>query len=103
MIDILSIIIGPISVVFLIISAVALLRSKDLFTMIQIIKIANFYVFPLILIAIGLDKFSISSVFKIAAIIILNLVISHLLCYSIARKAMSEKVTPDAKLIKKSF
>ncbi len=103
MIDTLSIIIGSISVIFLVISAVALLRSKDLFAMLQVIKIANFYVFPMVLIAIGLDKFAISSLLKITAIIILNLVISHLLCYSLARKAMYDKVTPDAKLIKKSF
>jgi multisubunit Na+/H+ antiporter MnhG subunit len=81
----------------LIIAAVAFLKAKDVFMMVQIVKISNLYITPLLLIAIWLDNFSWISLAKIVALILLNIIATNLICYSIARKATADKITPDSK------
>lgn len=93
----LALIISSLSAIFLIIAAIAFLRAKDVFTMTHVTMAANCYLLPLILIAVELERFSLISAAKIATIIILNLIVTNLLCQTIVRRAMVNKVTPDAK------
>jgi multisubunit Na+/H+ antiporter MnhG subunit len=78
------------------VAALAFLRCKDVFSMTHIVMIANCYVVPLILAAITIENFSIKSLFKIIALILLNLLIANLLCYLIVRRAAANKIMPDA-------
>ncbi len=80
----------------LVASAIAFLRTKDVFVMIHVIKIVNFYIIPLILIAFEINKFSIISFAKIAIIIILNFIITIILSRFIVRRAIEDKIIPDA-------
>jgi multisubunit Na+/H+ antiporter MnhG subunit len=84
--------------IFLIIASLAFLRARDVFVMNQILKITNFYIIPLILIAVELEKFSLISLLKIIAIIIINIIISLLISHLIAKKAMNNKIIPDTSL-----
>lgn len=84
---------------FLLIATIAFLKAKDVFVMTHIVMIANCYVIPSLLIAIELTKFSWLSFVKIMVIIILNLVVNNLLCYAILRRAMINKIIPDAEII----
>lgn len=81
----------------LIIATIAFLRAKDVFMMVHIVKITNFYITPLLLLAIWLEHFSLVSLAKILALIILNIVITKLLCYAIVRKALASKIKLDSK------
>ncbi len=76
-------------------SSLAFLRAKDVYVMNQILKITNFYIFPLMLIAIEFERFSLISAIKIAAIILINLLTTLLLCHVISRKALTNKISPD--------
>jgi len=79
-------------------SALAFLKSKDLFTMTHIVMIANCYIIPLLLIGVEIDRFSWLSFAKIIALIVLNLVVTNLLCHATLRRAMINKITPDAEI-----
>ena len=81
----------------LVIAAIAFFKAKDVFMMVQIVKISNFYIIPLLLIAIWLDNFSALSFAKILIVILLNILTTNLLCYSIVRKATADKILPDSK------
>lgn len=77
-------------------SGIAFLRSRDVFVMVHIIKTVNFYIIPLLLIAFALENFSAVSFAKIIIIILLNLITTILLCHAIAKRAIEDKITPDA-------
>ena len=89
-------IIGAIAASLLLLAATAFLKAKDVFVMIHIVKISNFYIIPLILLAATLERFSLLSLAKVLVIIVLNIVISNLLCHVIAKRAITNKIVPDA-------
>jgi multisubunit Na+/H+ antiporter MnhG subunit len=82
------------SSLLLVIAALAFLKAKDVFTMTQVVKITNFYIIPLLLIAIWLDKFSLLSLAKILVLIVLNIIITNLICYAVVRRAVINKINP---------
>lgn len=79
-------------------SAIAFLKAKDVFTMTHVVMIVNCYIIPLLLIGIEIEKFSWLSFAKIMALILLNLVVVNLLCHAILRRAMLNKILPDAEM-----
>lgn len=79
-------------------STIAFLKAKDVFVMVQVVMIANFYVIPLLLIGVEIDRFSWLSFAKIIALIALNLVVTNLLCHATLRRAMINKISPDAEV-----
>jgi multisubunit Na+/H+ antiporter MnhG subunit len=89
-------ILGILGATLLSLSAIAFFRAKDVFVMLHIIKISNFYIIPLILLAVDLSRFSWISLVKTLVIIALNIVITNLLCYIIARRAIVNNIAPDA-------
>lgn len=95
-----ALIISALASLLLLASTVAFLKAKDVFMMTHVVMIANCYIIPLLLIGIGIEKFSLISTTKIIALIFLNLVVANLLCHTIARRAIINKITPDAQLIK---
>jgi multisubunit Na+/H+ antiporter MnhG subunit len=82
----------------LMISALAFLKARDLYSMTHVIMISNCYILPLLLIGLGVEKFSLISSAKILALILLNIIITNLLCYTILRKAVSDKIRPEAEV-----
>ncbi len=86
----------------LVATAVAFLKAKDVFTMTHVVMITNCYIIPLLLVGVEIDRFSWISCAKIFGLIMLNLVVSNLLCHTILRRAMINKITPDAKVVRKS-
>jgi multisubunit Na+/H+ antiporter MnhG subunit len=86
----------------LVAAALAFLKAKDVFTMTHVVMIANCYIIPLLLIGIEINRFSVVSFAKIVALILLNLVASNLLCHIILRRAMINRITPDAKIVDES-
>lgn len=84
------------STLLMLAGALAFLRAKDVFVMTHVVMIANCYVVPLILISIAIEHLSFVSFAKIIGLILLNLVVTNLLCYLVARRAMTNKITPDA-------
>lgn len=93
-------IISILAILLLATSALALKKARDVFTMTHIVMIANCYIIPLLLIGIGLEKFSLLSFTKIITLIMLNLVISNLLCHAIIRRAILNKIDPQAEVKK---
>lgn len=81
----------------LVAAALAFLKAKDVFTMTHVVMIGNCYVLPLLLLAVEIDRFSWISLTKIIVLIVLNLVVANLLCHTILRRAMINKIAPDAK------
>ena len=90
-----------VAALLLIATALAFLKAKDVFTMTHVVMIANCYVIPLLLLGVEIDRFSWVSLAKIITLILLNLVVANLLCHTILRRAMINKITPDAKTIDK--
>lgn len=86
------------AVLLLLVCARAFFKSRDVFTMTHIVMIANCYIIPLLLIGIGIEKFSPISFTKIIALIMLNLVVSNLLCHAIIRRAILNKIDPQAEV-----
>jgi len=77
-------------------SAIAFLKTKDVFAMTHVIMITNCYIIPPLLIGIAIERFSGISLAKIIALIMLNLVVVNLLCHATLRRAMINKILPDA-------
>jgi multisubunit Na+/H+ antiporter MnhG subunit len=77
-------------------AAIAFFRAKDVFVMLHILTISNFYVIPLILLAVEFERFSWISFAKTMVIILLNIIIATLLNYIIAKRAIANKILPDA-------
>ncbi|MBM3579493.1 MAG: hypothetical protein FJX34_01815 [Alphaproteobacteria bacterium] len=71
----------------LLVSTIAFLRTKDVLVTIQIIKITNFYIIPLLLIGIVIEHFSFLSLSKIIALILLNILVTHLLCHLLTQRS----------------
>lgn len=88
-----------ISSLLLIAAALSFLKAKDVFTMTHVVMIANCYVIPLLLLGVEIDRFSFVSLAKIITLIVLNLVVANLLCHIILRRAIINKIEPDAKRI----
>lgn len=93
--DLLIDLIAICAAILLFIASIAFLRARGIFTMIYPVIISNFYIIPLILLMIGVDKFSALSFVKLLVIIILNLVMTQLLCYMIGRKSLGSETDPD--------
>lgn len=74
----------------------AFFKCRDVFMMLQIVTICNFYIIPLILLAAELEKFSIVSFVKILIVIGLNFIATQLLCHAIGKEALRDKIRPDA-------
>lgn len=64
--------------------------------------IFNCYLVPLILLAIEVRNFSVMSILKIVTIGILNIVISNIICHLVLKRAMINKIYPDAEIIDKN-
>lgn len=96
--ELLAWIISIIASLLLTVSALAFLKSRDLYSMTHVIIISNCYIIPLLLIGLGVEKFSLISSAKILALILLNIIITNLLCYTILRKAFADKVKPQAEV-----
>ncbi len=90
--------ISIIASLLLMVSALAFLKSRDLYSMTHVIIISNCYIIPLLLIGLGVEKFSLISSAKILALILLNIIITNFLCYTILRKAFADKVKPEAEV-----
>lgn len=88
--------IGVISSLFLLLSALAFLKARDVFTMTHVVMVANCYIIPLLLLAVEIEKFSLLSFAKVFGLIILNLVVANLLCHTILRRAVINNILPDA-------
>lgn len=74
----------------------AFFKCRDVFMMIQIVTICNFYIIPLILIAAELERFSLESFVKTIIVIGLNFIATMLLCNTIGKEALRDKIKPDA-------
>jgi multisubunit Na+/H+ antiporter MnhG subunit len=82
----------------LIVSAIAFFKAKNVFIMSHVVMASNCYIVPFFLITIGLEKFSWISFVKIIVVILLNLVIVNLICHATLRRAMINKIAPDAEI-----
>ncbi len=82
----------------LIVSAIAFFKAKNVFIMSHVVMASNCYILPFFLIAVGLEKFSWISFVKIIVVILLNLLIVNLICHTTLRRAMINKIAPDADL-----
>ncbi|NBX52356.1 MAG: hypothetical protein EBT63_01720 [Proteobacteria bacterium] len=102
MIELAIIILICLSSLLIIIATCALLRSNDIYTMAHIIMIFNCYLVPLILLAIEVRNFSAMSILKIITIGVLNILISNIICHLVLKRAMINKIYPDAEIINKS-
>jgi len=89
-------VLGICSSLLLLFAAIAFFRAKDLFVMLHIIKINNFYFVPLTLLAVEVERFSWVSLSKIMVIIALNILTTHFICYTLAKTALADKIMPDA-------
>ncbi|GDX36661.1 hypothetical protein LBMAG18_11720 [Alphaproteobacteria bacterium] len=76
--------------------AISFLKAKDIYTMTQITFLTHCFVTPLVLLAIELQKFSWLTFAKITLIIFLNLIIASLICHIICRRAIINRIIPDA-------
>ncbi len=94
--DFLIYLIAVCAAALLFIASIAFLRARDIFVMTHPVIISNFYIIPLILLAIEMDKFSALSFAKLLTIIALNLVMTQVLCYAIVKRALANKIVPDA-------
>lgn len=94
-----ALIIILIAALFLVASALSFLKAKDVFTMTHVVMVANCYVIPMLLIGVEIDRFSVVSSAKIIALIVLNLVVANLLCHIVLRRAIINKIEPDAKRV----
>lgn len=89
-------VLGILGSMLLLLAAVAFFRAKDVFVMLHILTICNFYIVPLILLSAMLERFSWVSLAKTLVIIALNIIITYLLNYIIARRAIVNNIMPDA-------
>ncbi len=80
----------------ILITTIAFLRAKDVFTMTHVVMIFNCYILPLTLIAIEIKNFSNTSILKIITLTLINIVIVNIVCHLILRRAMINKIYPDA-------
>jgi multisubunit Na+/H+ antiporter MnhG subunit len=96
--SLLGFIIAIIAASLLIIAALAFLKAKDVFVMSHVVMAANFYIIPLLLIGVEIERFSMLSFGKIIILILLNLVVTILLCHATLRRAIINKITPDAEV-----
>lgn len=82
----------------MLIAAIAFLRTRDVFMMSHVVKVINYYILPLFLVGSIIQEFSRSSFAKVVIFIILNIIISNLLCYTVLNKASSNKIAAKAEL-----
>jgi multisubunit Na+/H+ antiporter MnhG subunit len=94
-----ALVVGILTSLLLVAASLAFLKAKDVFTMTYVVMASNCYILPLLLLAVEIDRFSWISLTKILALIILNLVVVNLLCHVILRRAIINKITPDAKFV----
>ncbi len=80
---------------FLVLTTIAFFRAKDVFTMTKIVMIGNFYVLPLMLLALYFQDLTAASCFKIVALILLNCTISCLLIHVMTKRTIADKIVPD--------
>jgi multisubunit Na+/H+ antiporter MnhG subunit len=94
----LALIISVCAALLLIVAAIAFLKAKDVFVMAHVVMIANFYIIPLLFTGIAIERFSGVSFAKIIVLILFNLVVSTLLCHAILRRAIINRILPDAEI-----
>lgn len=97
--EFIALIIALIAALFLVLAALSFLKAKDVFTMTHVVMVANCYLIPMLLIGVEIERFSVVSSTKIIALIVLNLVVANLLCHIILRRAIINKIEPDAKRV----
>lgn len=96
MLDIIITILTAICCLLIILSAIAIIRANDIFTLSHIAMIFNFYIVPIALILIEIKSFSTINFVKIIALMIINILIASILCHVIIRRVMINKIYPDA-------
>lgn len=82
---------------YLILASIAFYRTKDIFAMTKSMMMTNFYIFPLTIIALEIQEFEMSSLIKILVLILLNIVLSSLICHLIVKRALANNIQPDEK------
>lgn len=87
--------IGLIGAFLVLLSGLAFFRAKDVYISTHVAMIFGCYAMPVILLAIGLEKFSATALVKILLLIILNLIGTNLLCYLTTKRALSDGIVPD--------
>ena len=90
----LALIITLIATLFLFFSCLAFLKAKDVFVMNHIVMAINLYILPLLLVGLGMERFSWASCLKILFLVLLNLIVVHLLVHAILRRCVINKVLP---------
>jgi len=84
--------------ILIVIAAIAFLRARDVFSMTHVVMMSNCYITPLFLIGILIEGFTWSLLGKVIIFIILNIIISNLICYAVLNNASSDKVPAKAEL-----
>lgn len=79
----------------LLLSGLALFRSKDVFAMTHVALICGLYALPLLLISFSLEKFSLAVLLKILLLILFNFLATQMICYLAAKEALKNGVLPD--------
>jgi multisubunit Na+/H+ antiporter MnhG subunit len=97
-----SAIILTISSTLIAISALAFLRTKDLFTMTHVVVIAHYYLLTIFFIGLLIKNFSLTIMVKLLVIIALNIIIATMLSNLILKQAVKNNVTADAEEIRGS-
>jgi len=93
-----ALLIAATAAALLVIATIAFLKAKDVFIMTHILIVVDCYIIPLLLIGIEIEKFSWISFAKITGLILLNIVVTNLICYSTIRRASLNKILPDAEI-----
>jgi multisubunit Na+/H+ antiporter MnhG subunit len=79
----------------LLLSGVAIFRTKDVFTMTHVTMIFGIYVLPMVLLTIAIEKFSLVVLLKILLLIFFNWLATHLICYLATKEALKNNILPD--------
>jgi multisubunit Na+/H+ antiporter MnhG subunit len=78
----------------IILCAIAIFKAKDIYQYIHFVSISNIYGLSILLIGLGLDKYSLVSMIKIISLVLFNIIITIIITQSIARRAMINGVVP---------
>ena len=97
MMELITLLIICLSSFLVLVTTVAFLKAKDIYTMSHIVIIFNIYIVPLALLSIETKNFSFISILKIIAIGILNIIIVNIITNILLRRAMINKIYPDTK------
>lgn len=87
----------------LLLASIGFSKTKDLFSSIHFILIANIYGISLLFIGLLLQNFTFTSLIKVIILILLNIIITIIICHSITRRAIINKINPIGETEKLDF